>query len=254
MTINVLRRRGRGVLARRQSEPLAIGEPDRDVFSCPSCSRPLAVGTSRCSGCNAVLVLGVRAKMAGLLLIIGLAFGVLGGGMITASYLTMTRVAPASAAPPVAATAAPAAAGAAPGSDDGVTGPAVDPVSIPAGLSAVRQATLINTRLADAGLRMEAALSAPAADTSEIVKALRSVATDATFGVDLASRIATWEPGAAVGADLAAAYGEAVESAREALRAPLKDRAAYLAAAERMLVLLDGIAALDGTARSIGAR
>ena len=37
----------------------AIGLPDTNIFLCPRCSRPLAVGVSRCAGCGTRLVAGV---------------------------------------------------------------------------------------------------------------------------------------------------------------------------------------------------
>src|SRR6478752_5298390 len=37
----------------------AIGAPDANIFLCPRCTRPLAVGVSRCAGCKTRLVAGV---------------------------------------------------------------------------------------------------------------------------------------------------------------------------------------------------
>ncbi|MFL5680350.1 MAG: hypothetical protein ACJ77B_07095, partial [Chloroflexota bacterium] len=33
-------------------EPLVIGEPDKNIFNCPVCARPLTVGAARCPGCR----------------------------------------------------------------------------------------------------------------------------------------------------------------------------------------------------------
>ena len=54
MTIDALRGRfGRTPKVRRPGrvkapEPIAIGETDKDIFNCPNCARPLAVGTPQC--------------------------------------------------------------------------------------------------------------------------------------------------------------------------------------------------------------
>src|SRR5687767_2994064 len=89
MALNQLRgSRGSGTAA--EAEPLAIGAVDRDVFACPSCMRPLRVGTSRCFGCDARLVLGIASQKAALLLATGTALGLLAGVVGGLAFATIT--------------------------------------------------------------------------------------------------------------------------------------------------------------------
>jgi hypothetical protein len=80
MTVNAARRpRRRSV--KPASEPVqtapvgsfAIGEINQTVFDCPTCSRPLALGTRRCPGCRTRLVLGVPMSKAMIFATAGLA-------------------------------------------------------------------------------------------------------------------------------------------------------------------------------------
>ena len=93
-------------------ESMVIGEDDSEIFTCPTCSRPLATGVSRCPGCGTHLVMGMPLRRAvargGVVLVIALAIG---GGVIGAIVLIQNVVAVGLA--PTSATAA-AASGAAP--------------------------------------------------------------------------------------------------------------------------------------------
>ena len=66
----------------------AIGAPDANIFLCPRCTRPLAVGVSRCAGCKTRLVAGVPllkvSGFVGLGMIAGLAIV---GGIVGALTL-----------------------------------------------------------------------------------------------------------------------------------------------------------------------
>ena len=83
MTIDALH----GPLERgRDSSPEsgAIGLPDTNIFLCPRCSRPLAVGVSRCAGCGTRLVAGVPLLKVSGFVALGLVAGLTVGGGIVA--------------------------------------------------------------------------------------------------------------------------------------------------------------------------
>src|SRR5690349_4329154 len=150
----------------------AIGTPDANIFLCPRCNRPLAVGVSKCAGCGTRLVAGVPLlKVSGFIgagLIVGLLVG--GGGVGAATLLgraaTSTSVLPPAAVVP---SAAPAPASAAPAPASAAPAPSVAPVNPavpPAALSALRQSTVINQRLlADAELLSQAMSGSSPAST-----------------------------------------------------------------------------------------
>ena len=251
MTINVLRRKARGDTLEPSHDPLAIGEVERDVFSCPSCARPLAMGTHRCIGCGKLLILGVSARRAGFILINGLVLGVLIGGVITASFITATR-----GSTPVAGAGAVLVPASSPTPTPGPTATpgateAPAPILVPTGMLALRQATGINARLAAAASRIQAARAVHPVDAPEIARALRAIAGDATYGADYTDSISTWTPAETLGSALATGYAAAIASSKDGLRAPIRDPRAYAAAADRMLVILADIAALDDAAQAL---
>jgi hypothetical protein len=248
MTINALRRRGRGAESKRaparEPEPLAIGESGRDIFNCPSCARPLGVGSNHCPGCGTWLVLGVQGRRAGLFVTLGLIVGMLIGGTISTSYLALTR----SLAPATSGDSTGAVPSAAP-----TFIPVADPVVTPAGLSALRQTAILNERLVGTAVRLHAALMAPSFDANEIARAIRAINGDASVGAELAARAAAWAPATSVSTELAAAYQGLATIAREGLRAPLRDPAAYRTTAERMIASLAALGEVDALARAIVA-
>src|SRR5690348_11241855 len=81
----------------------AIGTPDANIFLCPRCTRPLAVGVSKCAGCGTRLVAGVPllkvTGFVGLGLVVGLAIGgaILGGVTLIGGH----SAAPAVSTPPI---------------------------------------------------------------------------------------------------------------------------------------------------------
>ncbi|HEX7222521.1 MAG TPA: hypothetical protein VF231_04690, partial [Candidatus Limnocylindrales bacterium] len=124
MTVNVARRRTRSarpVDEPTSSTPVAIGELDQTLFSCPACSRPLALRARRCPGCSTRLIMRVEARRASAFVGLGLVVGLAIGGILTAtSFLAdqpardaaVARAAAAAAlanVPPAAASHAPAA-------------------------------------------------------------------------------------------------------------------------------------------------
>lgn len=248
MTTNTLRGKS-GEKATADAKGLAIGETDAHVFSCPACARPLSNGTSRCPGCGSRLIMGVRIKRAGGILALGLVLGVFVGGVATVSAIGLSlkgsapavapqpTLAPAPAALAVTPTAAPTTAA--------LTG-------APAGaVSALSGTAVVNGRIAVDAATLEAALSRPGAPGIEIARALRSLAADATLGIDLTGRLGSWTAGATVMSKLDAFYRSMATTAHDAFRRSLNDVAAYRRAGAEMMTVLAGLGDVDAASRSL---
>lgn len=229
---------------------VAIGTRDANIFLCPRCSRPLAVGVSKCAGCGTRLVAGVPLlKVSGFVgagVIVGLL--VAGGGIGAATLLgrpgTATLVPPPPVVRPstVPASVAPAAS----------VAPVV-PAVPPAALSALRQATVINQRLlADAEL-LSQAMAATAPAPTDIAPVLRSLAATAAFGDRAATAVGTWDDASLVATDLSAFYASIDRIAGEGLAASLNNARAYRDAGRKMLAVLAGVTDLDAASRGLAA-
>src|SRR5918995_869263 len=72
-------------------EPVAIGASDQHIFLCPNCTRPLAVGVSRCTGCGTRLVAGVPLLRVGGFVGLGLVVGMVVGGGLVAAIAVVSR-------------------------------------------------------------------------------------------------------------------------------------------------------------------
>lgn len=251
MTIEALSSKaGRGT-KNAPSDALAIGETDSNIFNCPSCARPLETGSARCPGCGTRLIAGVPAARAIPFIAGGLAIGLFVGAGAMAAVSAMTGVVPATASGGTGtqATARPIAS-AAPVPSAGPVAPVV-PI---AALSALRQTALVNQRIAtDAGV-LAAVLAEAKPSTAQIARALRSMSSNATFAERIAPDVADWGPGAAVAMDLSAFYSMIRSTASDGLGAALGNEAAYMAAAQHMLAVVDGLGALDESARSLAAQ
>jgi hypothetical protein len=76
------------------SEPVAVGASDQNIFLCPTCTRPLAVGASRCIRCGTRLVAGVPLLRVGGFVGLGLVAGfVIGGGLMAATVVNQRLLA-----------------------------------------------------------------------------------------------------------------------------------------------------------------
>ena len=229
---------------------VAMGTPDANIFLCPRCTRPLAIGVSKCAGCGTRLVAGVPLlKVSGFVgagLIVGL---LLGGGGVGAATL-LGRPAPATVALPSAGivpSAAPASVAPVP------SGVPVAPAVPPAALSALRQSTVINQRLlADAEL-LSQAMAATAPASTDIAPLLRSLAATASFGDRAATAVGTWDDASLVAADLSAFYASIDRIAGDGLAASLNNARAYRDAGRRMLAALAGVTDLDAASRDLAA-
>ncbi len=251
MTIDAVRRKSTRTSRREreQRDELPIGESDANIFNCPVCARPLAVGTRRCAGCSTRLLAGVRTTRA-----VGfMAIGVLVGGLLTGTIvggialLSVPSTAVAVQPDPI------AAASAAPVPTAAPPAPVVDPAVPAAALSALSQSNLLNQRLVAETARLEAALSADPATSVEIARALRALSATAAFGDRIAPDVATWSDGFQVSAGLETFYDAVGATARDGLAFSLQNRDAYIDAGRAMLKVMAGLPALDAAARDLAA-
>lgn len=248
MTTNLLRGKNARAVGAGADLGLAIGENDIEYFSCPGCSRPLARGAMRCPGCGAAMVLGVRLKRAGVLMVVGVLLGLLVGGAITTSVITTLLREPR----PVAAVvpAVPLLVASA------VASPSL-PVEVPvhaappAAVSALSGTAVVNGRIAVDAVTLSATLTDQNASSIEIARAFRSLAADAALGIDVAGRLASWPEAAAVKSDLETFYLAMADSARTALRAPFSDTVGYRGSAAAMMPVLAKLSGVDAKSRAL---
>lgn len=251
MAINTaLRKFGKAPRARRarRSEPIAIGEVDASVFNCPTCARPLAHGANFCPGCGTRLIVGVRARLALGFLAVGLIAGtMLGGGAMVVIGARQSSVA--------ATTDGTGTTSAANGST--TTGASAAPVlpadvGIPSlAVSSLRQAAVVNGRLAGYATELDRALASKATKGIDIARILRAVSADVLFGVDIAPSIAPWPEAAGLSSDLSALYVAVRDSAQSSLKPSVSETNAYKAAGKRMAKLLSKLDALDARAAEL---
>ena len=248
MTTNVVPDTKAADTQSKEARSLAIGETDAHVFNCPSCARPLSEGTSKCPGCGARLIMGVKLKRAGAILGLGVAIGILIGGVSTAAAVTLGLHDPASAAA-VVATPAP------------TTRPtptvapitAIDPAGPAAAASALSGTAVVNGRIAVDAATLSSTLARSNATTIEIARALRSLAADAALGIDLVGRLQTWPDAKPVQTGLDDFYRSMADAARAGLRFSLTDESDYRKAGSDMVKVLAGLGAIDARSRTFAA-
>lgn len=232
----------------REAMGLAIGETDANIFNCPVCARPLSEGASRCPGCGTRLILGVRVKRAGAILALGVAIGVLVGGLSTAAAITLSLNDPVLAAGPVA-TAAPAATAAPSATPGHVVLP--DPPANAAAVSALSGTAVVNGRIAVDAATLASTIARSNATSIDIARALRSLAADAALGIDLAGRLAPWSDAAQVQGGLEDFYRAMAQAARMGLRSSLNDNVAYRKAGANMITVLSAMGTIDAQSRTL---
>jgi hypothetical protein len=265
MTVNVARRNRRRTFeplpeAVPVTESIAIGEINQTVFDCPSCARPLVLGTRRCPSCGTRLILGVATSKAAVLGGLGLAIGILAGGTIGYTAGVSRAAAAPAAAGIVAASGVPGLAGGggkaansvrptatpAPSASESSTGP------IPAlSRSALLQAVGVNSRLGSGAVALQASLKARVFDSSVVAQTLRTISGDSVFGLQLAGRMGDWPASATLGLDLASFYDSVHQTAIDGLVASVRDDAAYRSTAVAMLKVLAGLSAVDAETASV---
>jgi hypothetical protein len=246
MTVDALRGKSAG---RGEPDALPIGEADANIFDCPSCGRPLATGTRRCPGCSTRLVAGIRATKAAGFLAAGIAIGAFIGAGVTGGVVLLAGPTTASVegAPAVAPSAAPASSAPVASAPGPITAPSVPATAV----SALRQSTMINQRLATDATRLSVALAMDEPSASEIARVLRALAANAAFGDRIAPDVADWTDAAAVSAGLVEFYATIGGTARDGLSYSLTSPAAYVAAGREMLAVMAGLPTLDAAARSV---
>ena len=228
----------------------AIGAPDANIFLCPRCTRPLAVGVSRCAGCKTRLVAGVPLLKVSGFVALGLIAGLaVGGGIVGALTLAGGAMSTAAVAPPAA---VPVASGVALAS--AAPQPSIVPVdpAVPApALTALRRSTTVNQRLLVDADQLARALAARDPSPADIAPLLRNLAATASFGDGIASTVGTWDQAADLSAALASFYGSIDRIAQDALTASITNDRAYKEGATRMLAVLDRLAGLDARTRAL---
>jgi len=233
----------------REARGLAIGETDAHVFNCPSCARPLSEGTSKCPGCGVRLIMGVRLRRAAAILGLGVALGILAGGLGTAAAITLSLHDTAAATVTPRASAAPTAA--ATRTIAPIT--VVDPAGPAAAASALSGTAVVNGRIAVDAETLTSTLARSNATTIEIARALRSLAADAALGIDLVGRLEAWPEAKPVRTGLDDFYQSMGDTARSGLRFSLTDEAAYRRSGVEMLKVLASLGQVDARSRAFAA-
>ncbi len=246
MTTNVMNETNSSDAAAREAIGLAIGDADAHVFTCPSCARPLADGTSRCPGCGVRLILGVRLKRAAAILALGITIGMLVGVATTAAAIALSLR---DSTPAVAA--APSIAPSVARSSALPSFIAVDPGAPVAAVSALSGTAVVNGRIAVDAATLASTLARSKATTIEIARALRSLAADAALGIDLADRLTPWTGAAHVQGGLDDFYRAMAQAARAGLRASLNDAGAYRKAGAEMRTVLATMGKVDRDSRAL---
>ena len=262
MTVNVARRTRRRATSTPAApmvapgESMTIGEIDQTVFDCPSCTRPLALGSKRCPGCRTRLVGGVALSRVSGFVAAGLAIGLLAGGgagyVLGVTQGVTSGGSPVASGPPivVAPSAGPSTAPAASatpsvapssGASDGIT---------PTSRAALIQAIGANDRLAVDRAALVAVLAEPTFDASAAARVFRAISADTVYAQQLAERVLTWPGASAVGTEMATFYGRVHDIAAEALVASVRNERAYRTAATAMAAQLSRLPAMDAAVRS----
>jgi hypothetical protein len=224
-----------------RSEPLVIGEPDTRVFICPSCARPLATGSRRCAGCGLRLLLDVPAAKATALLSVGLAVGLVVGGVAVAGAWAIQPTA--RAIPVDTAVAAPTSAPA--GGSGAVTG------SVPAAAAAALRGTVeVNARMTLVAAPLAETLAARPVDTSEIARQLRRLSTDVRAAEAFVPSLDRWPEAEAHASALQLFYLDLGSAIRDALSVSIRSESVYQRAGHQVLALLGQVAELDAAARA----
>jgi len=227
------------------TDQLAIGEHDSEIFDCPRCGRPQAVGNSRCVGCGLRMVAGIPLPKVTGFVVVGLIVGLLvgGGGVAAMTVLSHPADRPAAVSTGDAAPPAPGA----------TVRPTVDPTVPTAALAALRQSALVNDRLLSDGRRLKAALDGSRPSGSDLAPILRSIVATASIGQRVAPIIDQWAAAGSVSTRLDSFYTSVSSAGEDGLSASIRNSSAYVSASKRVLSLLEKVAGLDASSRALAA-
>jgi hypothetical protein len=200
------------------------------------------------------LIRGVPAGKASLFIVTGLVVGLIVGVGGAAGYVavnsTLSRPSTGSQG---------ANPGTAPGTGGGSTGgpsgqPRPSPVAV-SGIvsSSLQQAGVVNVKLAEGAIALRAQLDGSTVDTAEVAMILRSIASNAQFGAEVAPRIGTWPAAGDLSLDLASFYESVRETARTGLGISLTSTQGYRQAANDMIRALRSLKGLQAAATKLAA-
>ena len=254
MAIHVLR--GRAATGPAAPNQLSIGQDEQEIFNCPVCSRPLAVGSGQCPNCQTRLVRGVQLTKASVFVAAGLAIGLVVGVGGTAGYVAVnSALTPSATTHPTPGAGASGTTGR--GSNGGPTasgGGATGTVIVSAIVSSsLQQSAAVNVKLAESSLALQAQLDRSTLDPEETAMVLRSIGSNAQFGSELAPRIGTWTDATDLSLDLATFYETVRETARDGLGISLRSTPGYRQAANDMVRTLRQLRALQTRAIKLAA-
>jgi hypothetical protein len=108
-------------------------------------------------------------------------------------------------------------------------------------------------KLAESSTALQAQLNRSILDTGETAVILRSVASNAQFGSELAPRIGTWDAASDLSLDLATFYESVRETARDGLGISLTSTHGYRQAASDMIRTLRQLRSLQAMATKLAA-
>jgi hypothetical protein len=197
----------------------------------------------------------VPAGKASLFIVTGLVVGLLVGAGGTAGFVAVNSLAVRStwggqASNP----SAPLTGGGSTGAS-GSPGPVASATVAVSGIvsSSLRQAGDVNVKLAEASIALRDQLDASQFDPEEAATILRSIASNAQFGSEVAPRIGMWPAAGDLSLDLAAFYESVRESARTGLGISLTSTSGYRQAAGDMIRTIRPVKGLQAKATTLGA-
>ena len=122
-----------------------------------------------------------------------------------------------------------------------------------AAVAALRGTAVVNDRIAVDADVLASELARKDVRAVDLARRLRSLVSGADLGSVLAGQLAPWSGADPLRSDLTSFYESVSATARDGLRAPLNDLAAYRSAAASMLEVVAGLAAIDAASRDLAA-
>lgn len=241
-------------------ESIPIGASEQEIFNCPVCARPLAVGSRQCPACGTRLIRGVPLAKASGFVAAGLVVGLLVGVGGAAGYGALNPTVRPSTGNQGGASVQPGNGGGTNGGANqgsggsGGSGGAGTGTVYVSGIvsSSLMQAAAVNVKLAEASNLLRQQLDASKLSPEDTAAILRSIASNAQFGAELAPRIGTWDAANDLSLDLATFYESVRETARDGLGISLTSNSGYRQAATDMIRTLRQLRSLQAAATELG--